>query len=341
MYQKTEQDIMQKWPKNEKPLVSVCCVTYNHQKYIEEAIKGFLMQETDFPFEIIIHDDASTDNTTAIVRDYAEKYPQIIKTIIQKENQYSKGTRVFSFIFEIAQGDYMALCDADDYWTDPQKLQIQASKMKEHPECHISFHAVKEVNGEDGSLYPNPRCKHHEEEQIFDPATVVAGGGSFMQTPSIMMHRDIIENLPDFYHTAPTEDYIFQLLGSLNGGALYINKVMGVYRVGSDGSWRKRIEDVDNYIKFQTSWVDSYLTMNKYFDRKYEKEIMSLVIPKVKELAKINFKKGDFKEFKRFIELTHTLDKQLSFEYLALYYLRSFPSTLKLLYGFKTILRKS
>ena len=340
MGNRTEQEIMQNWSKREKPLVTVSCITYNQEKYIEDAIKGFLLQKTDFPFEIIIHDDASTDNTTNIVREYAKKYPRIIKIILQKENQHSQGKKVSTFIFKIAQGDYIAICEGDDYWTDPQKLQIQASKMKGHPECRISFHAVKIFIGKDELSNSDPRCKHHEEEQIFDPATTLAGGGSFMRTPSIMIHRDVVINLPDFYYAAPCGDYILQFLGSLNGGALYINRAMAVYRIKTDGSWSKSIEDVDTYIKHYAQIIDSYLTINRYFNRKYEKEIISLVTPSAIKLAKLNFKKKKFEEFKKFIKTAYTLDKQPSLELLTLYHLRHYPFLIDFLYWFKKILRK-
>ncbi len=333
MYHKTEQEIMKNWSTEEKPLVSVCCVTYNQQRYIREAIESFLMQETDFPFEIIIHDDASTDNTSNIVKEYAEKYPHIIKAIFQKENQYSQGEKILPILYKSSLGDYIAICEGDDYWIDPQKLQIQATKMKEHPECHISFHAVKEtVNDEDESLNPCPRSKHYDKEQVFDVSTVLAGGGSFMQTPSIMLNRDVLEIFPHFYYTAPAGDYIIQFLGSLNGGALYINQVLAVYRVGADGSWRKSIEDPDKYIKFQTEWVDSYLTINKYYDCKYEKEIYEVLKTKTEYLAKyVLSEKHDYKEFKRLIEIANDIDEYHSLGFLVWYHLRSFPVLLFIL----------
>ena len=94
MAQRTEQEIMQHWKMDDKPLVSISCITYNHENYIAEAIESFLMQETDFPFEVLIHDDCSTDNTAAIIREYEKKYPNIIKPIYQEENQYSKGIKI-------------------------------------------------------------------------------------------------------------------------------------------------------------------------------------------------------------------------------------------------------
>jgi glycosyltransferase involved in cell wall biosynthesis len=98
------------------------------------------MQKTDFPFEIIIHDDASTDATADIIREYERKYPDIIRPIYQTENQYSKGQNAVLFTFKAAKGNYIALCEGDDYWIDPLKLQKQITEMEKHPECYMSFH---------------------------------------------------------------------------------------------------------------------------------------------------------------------------------------------------------
>ena len=108
------------------PLLSICCVTYNHKKYIRQCLDSFLMQKTNFKFEIIIHDDASTDGTADIIKEYYEKYPDIIKPIFQTENQFSQGKSISkTFIYPRIKGKYVALCEGDDYWTDPYKLQKQ------------------------------------------------------------------------------------------------------------------------------------------------------------------------------------------------------------------------
>lgn len=112
---------------NEIPLVSICCLTYNMGKYIRQTLESFLMQSTTFFFEIVIHDDASTDNTREIIKEYAFKHPSIIKTIFQKENMHSKSGFYFQYtdVFPNATGKYIAYCDGDDYWIDPLKLQKQ------------------------------------------------------------------------------------------------------------------------------------------------------------------------------------------------------------------------
>ena len=123
----------------QKPLVSILCATYNQKDFIAQTIESFLMQKVDFPIEIIVHDDASTDGTAEIVKEYADKYPDIIKPIFQKENQHSKKTGIWNtFIYPKAQGKYYADCEGDDYWTDPNKLQRQVDFLESHPEYSLS-----------------------------------------------------------------------------------------------------------------------------------------------------------------------------------------------------------
>ncbi|HEA66428.1 MAG TPA: glycosyltransferase [Desulfobacterales bacterium] len=140
MRAKTEQEIMKNWSNSNTPLVSVCCITYNHENYIEDAVEGFLNQETDFPFEIIIHDDASTDSTKNIITQYARKYKNIIRLILQEENQYSKGRRIAPIAIKQSRAKYIALCDGDDYWVDPHKLQKQVTFLEENPDYVLTYH---------------------------------------------------------------------------------------------------------------------------------------------------------------------------------------------------------
>lgn len=131
---------------NTKPLVSVCCITYNHAPFIRQSIEGMLMQKTTFPIEILIHDDCSTDGTTKIVEKYAAKYPDKIFPLYELENQYSKGVWVDGFNYRRARGKYIAYCEGDDYWTDPLKLQKQVDFMEHHDAYSVCFTRCKHQN---------------------------------------------------------------------------------------------------------------------------------------------------------------------------------------------------
>ena len=125
------------------PLVSICCLTYNHAPFIKDCLDGFLAQKTSFPIEILIHDDASTDGTDVIIKEYAERNPNVIFPLFEKENQYSKGFRGsmdIEFNYSRARGKYIAYCEGDDYWTDPLKLQKQVDFLESHPDYSVCFH---------------------------------------------------------------------------------------------------------------------------------------------------------------------------------------------------------
>ena len=141
-----------------KPLVSIACLTYNHEKYIKDAIEGFLSQKTEFDYEILIHDDASTDRTADIIRRYEIKYPNKIYGIYQRENQLSKiiedGNMLQDYLYPVCKGKYIALCEGDDFWIDPDKLQMQVNYLESHPECAAVCHDAVCIDCRDATIYP-------------------------------------------------------------------------------------------------------------------------------------------------------------------------------------------
>lgn len=134
----------------DKIMVSVCCITYNQKDYIRDAIEGFLKQKTNFDYEIIIHDDASTDGTTEILKEYEERYPGKFRIIYEEENQYQKGSSFIRAMYEQAKGKYIAVCEGDDYWCDENKLQLQVDYMEQNQECSFCFHNAIIIDMLDG-----------------------------------------------------------------------------------------------------------------------------------------------------------------------------------------------
>ena len=153
MTNRTQQEIMQRWEadNSDTPLVSVRCTAYNHEPYIAQALDGFLMQKTNFPFEVIVHDDASTDRTAEIIREYEARFPKIIKPIYETENQYSKRDGSLGRIMDAAcKGKYIAFCEGDDYWTDENKLQMQVDFLEGNQEyglCYTDYNTYNQQNG--------------------------------------------------------------------------------------------------------------------------------------------------------------------------------------------------
>ena len=207
------------------------------------------MQITDFPFEIIIHDDASTDATADIIREYEMKYPDIIKPIYQTENQHSKGKKASTFTFRAARGKYIALCEGDDYWIDPLKLQKQIREMEKCPDCYICFHPAI-IRGMDRRIDDGMLGFCSEKIMIIPVEKVILYGGGFMHTGSIVLNRLVIPRIISFFDIAKEAqvgDYYLQILGAEHGGALYLSDVMSVYRRGVPGSWTSRIRNDPNY----------------------------------------------------------------------------------------------
>lgn len=209
--------------------VSIICNTYNHEKYIEEALKSFLMQETNFNYEILVHDDASTDKTADIVRRYEKEYPDIVRPIYQRENQFSQGQSIdMKFQFPRVRGTYIAYCEGDDYWTDSHKLQKQYDALEAHPEVDICVHNHIEVEAMTGDELVK-RWVTRGEERIASQKEVILGEGGFVATNSIFYRVSVYEKDWPFFKMMPY-DYTYQILGALQGGMLCLPEFMSVYR---------------------------------------------------------------------------------------------------------------
>lgn len=212
------------------PLVSIDCITYNHAPYLRQCLDGMVMQQTDFRFEILIHDDASTDGTQDIIREYEARYPDIIKPIYQTENQYSKGLSISrTFNFPRARGKYVALCEGDDYWTDPYKLQKQVDFLETHPEYTMccSDAVVTSPDGE------HDWCRYRKDTDI-PVRDMIMGGGDFIQTASQIFRKELV--IKD-YPKSCIGDYPLQIFAALNGKVRWFAQKQVVYRFNSVGSW--------------------------------------------------------------------------------------------------------
>ena len=254
------------------PLVSIWCVTYNHAPYIRDAIEGFLMQETNFGYEIVIHDDASTDGTANILREYEEMYPERIKVYYQPTNTFHRRD-VRKIRNDIAKnllhGKYIAYCEGDDYWIDSKKLQKQVDYMESHQECYcIGHNAIKRDYSTGEEYIINNKFKSGDVpvRQILFQDEV------YLPTASIMTRGLIGDERFDFHKV--NGDELLKLLCAVRGRIYYIDEVMSVYRFKTEGSWsartvpnpKKRIINFLNYIDFLVKF-------NELYPKKFEKEI--------------------------------------------------------------------
>lgn len=223
---------------NNNILVSIDCTAYNHEAYIADTLESFILQKTDFDFEILIHDDASTDGTAEIIKEYEKRYPDLIKAVYQTENQYSKGVAVELINHYRAKGKYLAICEGDDYWTDPLKLQKQVDYMESHPECSMCVHAAYRVAADSRKAIANDRPSR--KSRSYTTSEIIYGGGRLFATSSFMYSMEKIKDFPDFYFNAGIGDYPLTIYASLKGTVYYLDDNMSVYRVGVNGSWTER-----------------------------------------------------------------------------------------------------
>ncbi len=216
------------------PLVSIRCTVYNHEPFLRQCLDGIVMQQTTFPFEAIVHDDASTDGSAAIIREYAERYPDIIKPIYESENLYSKPDGQFTRILEEAvhpNAKYMAICEADDYWTDPQKLQIQVSFLEEHPDYSLAVHDFKVYDEAEHSFRDSHPIDFMEKNEDYRTLTLneFKKGLFFTQTlTSVYRISALKASHYDSYDEKFDMTMFFALL--TQGKCVLFNRVMGVYR---------------------------------------------------------------------------------------------------------------
>lgn len=174
---------------NGKPLVSIICTTYNHETYIRKCLEGFVSQKASFIFEAIVHDDASTDNTQQIIKEYQAKYPEIIKPILQKENQYSKGVDIIgNFIMPLVQGRYIAMCEGDDFWIISDKLQRQVDYMEQNSKCSLCFTRARTVDTVSNSILP---LFSKTEEKDYSEKDFITNWVS--PTATMLVTREVIE----------------------------------------------------------------------------------------------------------------------------------------------------
>lgn len=262
---------------NDEIMVSVGCITYNQEKYIRKCLDGLVMQKTTFKYEIVIHDDASTDDTADIIREYESKYPDLIKPIYETENQYSKGVKLGKEIMNpLMKGKYLAVCEGDDYWCDEYKLQKQFDVMENNPNCHLCVHRVQAINS-DGTInekqYPNKSLasKTFSSEDFMK----YIGCQSYpFQTSSYFRRLDDVNeynnNPPEFVRISDTGDVVaLMYLGSI-GDVCYIDEIMSCYRLSSNGSWtQSMMQDFKKKLDHAKLMVKVYDLFFEYTDNKF------------------------------------------------------------------------
>ena len=252
-------------------LVSVFCLAYNHEDYIRRALDSMVCQQTDFPYEIFVHDDASTDRTAEILREYEARYPDKIHGYYEAVNQYNNPDLHFTrdLLVPLSSGEFFAFCECDDSWEDPLKLQRQVDFLRAHPEHVMCVHtAYNHVVGTDESqdeIYPAIT-----EERDYDAEEIIRTGAGLFATNSFMIRREAYVDPPDCFRIQDLSDYTILMYAAFQGKIHCLKETMSRHNEGVKNSWTVRIwNDPEKHIAHQKAMVKLLQGIDSYYEGKY------------------------------------------------------------------------
>lgn len=244
-------------------MVSIACITYNHEKFIAKALQGFVSQKTSYKLEIIIADDHSTDSTPTIIKDYYKRYPELIKPILRDLNIGSRKNALETL--RMCNGDYIALCEGDDFWIDDRKIQKQVDFLENNPGFVMCTHNVKVEF--DNVARINPLKKPLKVSKFED----IVSYGHFIPTLSVVYRKSALPDIPKWYLEAVSGDILLELLVLNKGKNYFMDDVMGVKRKHPGGITQKRKNINKNVNIFKD--IEIYKKLNKYSNYKHNKII--------------------------------------------------------------------
>lgn len=264
---------------NTNPLVSIVCLTYNEVQFVRDCFDSFLSQKTNFPFEVLVYDDASVDGTQDIILEYASKYPGVFKPTLYKENNFSKGLGFYGLRvgFSEARGKYIAYCEGDDYWCDSNKLQKQVDYLESNLECEVCAHETKirndEDSKEDGVLFTHTKVNiflDRTKQDCFSFEDTLTG--NIFHISSMMFRNSAPIKWPDWICEVKALDMVLFMLLAERGDIYLMRDVMSVYRHNQKSITSTQTEFF-NQVAFNNASMDILEKMDEYWEGKYHKEI--------------------------------------------------------------------
>ncbi len=290
---------------------------------MRDALEGFVSQKTDFPFEVLVHDDASTDNSAEIIREYEEKYPDIIKPIYQTENQYSRKVSI-SVTFQIprVRGKYVAVCEGDDCWTDPLKLQKQVDFLDANPDyslcaCGSVWHNLK-------TGVRQSRSAVSQDADLSLEEILLAFNGTYFQYASIVMKADVFINRPDWMRLFPIGDYPLTVHAALHGKIRLLADVMAVYRYYAAGSWTVRMDNDEARAHICRRMIEGLEALDKATDYAHHETVHKRILRHEYTLALMThnyqaLQSGELGKLFRARSLPHRMSDMIRCKYPKLY----------------------
>ena len=253
---------------SDKIIVSVICTVYNHEKYLEKCLDGILKQKTTFNYEVLVHDDASTDGSAAILKKYVAKFPDIIVPIFQKKNVYSQGINPTHIMLKMARGKYIAICEGDDFWIDPDKLQKQVNFLEKHVDYSLCVHAAYYAH-ENGTIDAKKVFKAYKMDRSVGTDEILDGWK--FATNSIVYRKSAREDpIIPFQMDCENGDFAMAVYLSLNGKVYYMKDIMSAYRVDSVGSlnwkWKRNTEQ---FVQSKKRFIEMLYRIDSYTQNNY------------------------------------------------------------------------
>lgn len=255
--------------KSLKPKFSVCCTTYNHEKYLRRCLNSLVSQKTDFPYEILVFEDKSTDGTRAILEEFVNKYPGKIIPLYQEENRYGKDVHVCeNYVFPLVKGEYVALCEGDDFWIDENKLQKQADILDAYDNCRLCVHKTV-LGDEDGNFTEGYLPPHSFATGLYEPGEFLEMG--YLHTTSYAFRAsDLNEYLKTgLYKTADVFDVPLLNYFAMLGPVYYFNETFSCYRVGRKNNWTNNHDGV----KHCESMIKTLDAIDEHFGYRWTKNL--------------------------------------------------------------------
>ncbi len=269
--------------------LSVWISAFNHEKYIEQCLKSVLMQKTNFKFEIIIGEDCSTDNTRKIISDFKAKYPNRFRLFLPEKNIGMMAMDIATW--KLCSGEYIALLNGDDYWTDENKLQTQVDFLEEHSDTVMCFHRARIEDETSGTSYETVFL---EDEDILPVKSLLKGYNPVM-TPTVVFKR-VIE-VPEWFADVPYGDMPLYLLLAEKGKIRYIDRTMAVYRIHPKGQWQG--EKLKNNLKKDLRF---YGMINEKLDYKYSRQIRKIIAHRLMDMTICCIKLKRIREAKNYFK---------------------------------------
>jgi len=269
---KTEAELMGLWGKHRCPTVSIVCTTYNHERYVEQAIRGFLSQDCPYPFEILIHDDASTDGTQDIVRDWQRRYPNVIRPVLQTENQFSKGVRPFELLLARARGEFVACCEGDDFWIEPGKLRKQVGFLQRHPDVSCSAHNYLHFHESTLTVRPWSRIG----KDFFLSQRALMGVQTLLWFPTLVFRRHFSVLPPERDFAAFGDQFLTSYLGTF-GRCAYFETMTGAVRRENEFSMWSPLSKTEKERRRVKTWAAMLRLHERLGNRQAVDDVMAKI----------------------------------------------------------------